>query len=87
MYELHYLKSAIKELKKLDKPTAQRLTSRASWLAANIENVHLHPLTGEFSGLYKLREGSYRIIYQILHKENLVVIDSVGHRKDVYKLK
>ena len=87
MYKLHYLKSAIKELKKLDKPTALRLTSRATWLAENIENLHLHPQTGEFSGLYKLREGSYRIIYQILHKEGLIVIHSVGHRKEVYKLK
>jgi len=87
VYEIRFLKSAFKELQDFDKATAQRIINRINWLAVNVENTQLHPLKGELSGLYRLREGSYRIIYQILHKEIRIVIHSVGHRRDVYKKK
>jgi mRNA interferase RelE/StbE len=87
LFEISFLKSAFKELNKLDKPTAQRMIDRANWLAENIEKIQLHPLKGELTGLYKLREGSYRIVFQILHNESRIIIHSIGHRKDVYKTK
>ena len=87
MYEIRFLKSAFKELQAFDKATAQRIIDRVDWLALHVENIQLHPLKGDLSGLYRLREASYRIIYQILHKENRIVVHSVGHRKDVYKKK
>jgi mRNA interferase RelE/StbE len=42
-------------------------------------------LKGELSGLFKLREGDYRIIYQILHKERTLVIHAIGHRREIYR--
>jgi mRNA interferase RelE/StbE len=35
--------------------------------------------------LYRVREGDYRIIYQIRDEVLLVVVVKVGHRKDVYR--
>jgi addiction module RelE/StbE family toxin len=43
------------------------------------------PLRRNLSGLFKLRVGDYRIIYQIYEHEVLVVIIKVGHRKEVYE--
>ncbi len=42
-------------------------------------------LTGDLKGLLSYRSGDYRIIYRIYHKEIMVIILTIGHRKDVYK--
>jgi mRNA interferase RelE/StbE len=85
LYSLSFLKSAIKDLEKLDKLTAQRIVDRIQWLSENLEITKLFPLKGDLTGLYKLREGSYRIIYEIVRKEKAMIIHFVGHRKDIYK--
>ena len=41
-------------------------------------------LTGEES-LYRIRVGEYRIIYQIQDAVLLVLIISIGHRREVYR--
>ena len=42
-------------------------------------------LKGNLAGLFKYREGDYRIIYQPLHKEKIIVIHEIGHRSEIYK--
>jgi len=42
-------------------------------------------LTHELTGLLSYCSGTYRIIYRIYHKEVLVLILTIGHRKDIYK--
>jgi len=44
-------------------------------------------LRKNLSGFAKLREGDYRIIYQILNEEKIVFIRFIGHRSEVYKNK
>ncbi len=85
MYSIQFLQSATKSLKKLDKKVSQQIIDRIRWLAENIQSTKLYPLKGELSGLYKIREGSYRIIFQTLHKEKIIIIHSIGHRRDIYK--
>jgi mRNA interferase RelE/StbE len=63
------------------------LTVFAGWLAENLEEIKPKALTGELSGLYKLREGDYRIIYEIVHKEKVIILHSIGHRREVYQKK
>jgi mRNA interferase RelE/StbE len=87
VYSIRILKSASRELENLDKIIAQRMVDRIRWLSSNIESIKLYPLKGELQGLYKIREGSYRIIFEILRKEQIMIIHSVGHRKDIYKSK
>ena len=40
------------------------------------------PLRGEWKGVYSLRVGAYRVLYQVKEKEVLLL--TVGHRKHVY---
>lgn len=42
-------------------------------------------LKGEFSGLRRLRVGSYRIIYEVNQGELEVLVIRIGHRKSVYR--
>jgi len=41
-------------------------------------------LKGKFSGFYKFRFGSYRIIYKIDSSLHTIYILRIKHRKDVY---
>jgi mRNA-degrading endonuclease RelE of RelBE toxin-antitoxin system len=43
------------------------------------------PLVGELEGLRSARRGDYRIIYEILEDEQVVLIHRVQHRRDVYR--
>ena len=69
MYTPRVLESATRQLKKMDPPVARRILDRIEWLARHFEEIAPEPLHGDLSGLFKLREGDYRIIYQPLLKE------------------
>ncbi len=43
------------------------------------------PLRRTLAGLFKLRVGNYRIIYQIKNNEVVVLVIAVGHRSRIYK--
>ena len=85
MYRIHILQAATHELERLDKPMARRIAERINWLAENLDNIRPEPLIGELSGFYKFRVGDYRIIYEILQSEQIVVIHEIGHRREIYR--
>ncbi len=31
------------------------------------------------------REGDYRVLYELIHDDNVVLIHSIGHRSEIYK--
>lgn len=88
MYSVRILKPASRELARLDKGIALRVVDRIRWLAENLDEIKPKALTGELSGLYKLREGDYRIIYEIIHKEKsslftvLVIVETCIRRSN-----
>ena len=85
MYSVRLLKNASKELEKLDRTVAIHIVERLEWLSSNLDSTKLFPLKGELSGLYKLREGSYRIILEILKSEKIIIVHAIGHRREIYK--
>lgn len=59
-------------------------------LTKNIDPLILNPfqgkpLTGNKKGCYSLREGEYRIIYEVYPNQSIIYIIRVGHRRDVYR--
>ena len=85
MYRIRILDAATRELAKLDKPIGRRIVRRIRWLAENLEIARLEALTENLTGFYKLRVGDYRVIYEILHDEDSIVIHAIGHRREVYR--
>lgn len=85
MYRIHILDVATRELARLDKPIGRRIVDRINWLAANLDTIRPEALTGDLAGLYKLRVGGYRVIYEILHDERTIVIHAIGHRREIYR--
>ena len=42
------------------------------------------PLTANLAGLWSLRFGDYRAIYQIKQSELIILVLKLGHRKNIY---
>ncbi len=42
------------------------------------------PLVGKLTGLWSLRFGKFRALYQIRRGELLILILNLGHRKNIY---
>lgn len=83
MYKLAYTKEAKSQIDKLS--GAVRIQIKEA-----IEKIASDPsigkrLTHELSDFMSHRSGDYRIIYQIHNQEVMVLIVSIGHRKDVYE--
>jgi mRNA interferase RelE/StbE len=85
VYRLRIIPTATRELERLDKPIARRIAERINWLAANLDDIRPEPYKGDLAGLYKFRVGDYRVIYEILHDETMIVIHQVGHRSEIYR--
>ncbi len=72
-------------LTSLDQNIRQRVFDKLKWFIQNVDNLKLLHLKSNLSGLYKLRVGDYRIIYEIDLNDKVVTVHKVGHRKDIYK--
>ncbi|HEY0658439.1 MAG TPA: type II toxin-antitoxin system RelE/ParE family toxin [Pyrinomonadaceae bacterium] len=81
------MKAAVRDLENLDKSMAHRIARKIKWLAENAETIQPKGLQRNLAGLAEIREGDYRIIYEIIHAEEIVVIHFIGHRREVYKNK
>lgn len=85
MYSLIYLKNAQKQIARLDRSVAERIKRKLAWLVNNIDHIEPEWLHSSLSGLAKLREGDFRIVYEIRHDPDQVVIYAVAHRSDIYR--
>jgi mRNA interferase RelE/StbE len=79
------LDPAVRELAGLDKPVGRRIVERLRWLATHFDEIRPEGLIGDLAGLYKLRVGDYRVIYEVLSAERTIVIHAMGHRRPVYR--
>jgi len=85
VYSVEFMPEAQKNLACLDKVVAQRVLNKLKWLAANFELVKPEPLTSQWRGLYKLRVGSYRVIYNVDRTAKVITVHLIGHRREIYK--
>jgi mRNA interferase RelE/StbE len=86
-YDIRILDTATRELARLDKSAGSRIVERINRLAKNLDNIKPEALTGDLAGLYKLRVGNYRVLYEIIRNERAIVIHSIGHRREIYRKK
>ena len=82
-YRLAISKSVAKDMRALPNQDVVRILGRIKSLADNPRPVGCEKLSGQER--YRIRQGNYRIIYQIQDDLLLVTIVKIGHRRDVYK--
>ena len=85
MYHVRILEEAARDLAKVDAEVARRIASRIRWLAENLDDIQPEALTGSLAGFYKSRAGDYRVVYEIVHSEQTLVVHLVGHRREIYR--
>lgn len=82
-YSIRIKTGAAKTLRKLPKQDRIRIVAAIDRLA--IEPHAGGVLKGEFAGLRRLRVGSFRIVYEVVAGELLILVVRVGHRREVYQ--
>lgn len=87
MYSVEYTNTAVKQLKKMDKPTAKILTE---WVKQNLDGIDDprklgKPLSGNLAHQWRYRKGNYRIIADINDEKIVIHVINIGHRKSIYK--
>ena len=87
MYTLKFLGRALQDLKKIDLPFQKIIQETLLILAENpgILKNNIKKLTGTKEDYYRLRVGSYRIIYEKRDKELIILIIRIGHRREIYQ--
>lgn len=85
-YAFRFTTAAQRQLRSIDRPAAMRILAAVTALGDNPyrEDADIKKLTGP-SGLYRLRVGNYRVAYQVLDGELIILIVKVGDRRDVYR--
>lgn len=84
LYKIEWKRSAVKELKKLDKTVIKRIINSVEALSENPTPKGCRKLKGaEFT--YRLRLGKYRIIYSLQSSKLVIEIIKIGHRKEIYR--
>lgn len=74
--------AAVRALRKLDPPVARRLQAAIALLAEAPRPPASRPLRGRPA--WRVRVGDYRVIYTIEDDVLLIVVVTLGHRRDVY---
>jgi len=83
-YSISFEPESITDLDNLAQVVQLRILNKIEWLSINFEQITPLPLTGEWSGFYKLRVGDYRVIYEFDIESQLIIITKVGHRSEIY---
>ena len=86
-WHVEFSKDAVKQLKKLDKAQAALILG---WIRKNLEGcedprLHGKGLTANRSGQWRYRVGDYRIIAHLEDRRVVILVLSVGHRREIYE--
>ena len=84
-YAIVITRPALRQMKKLDSNTRERLSKRIEALAEEPLPPGAVQLKGTAPPLYRVREGNYRIVYSVEHDELTVLVVRIGHRSEVYR--
>lgn len=83
MPKVEWDKEALDDLQKIDRTIVKRILNKITWLSRHFDDITPELLSGDMSGLFKLRIGDWRVVYVI--EKNAIVIRAVGHRREIYK--
>ena len=82
-YKLIFKKSVAKDLRDIPKKDVARVLRRIEALSEDPRAPGCEKLSGQER--YRVRQGVYRIIYEIVDDVLVVVVVKVGHRSEVYR--
>lgn len=84
IYQIEWKKSALRELKRIDREVVPRIVAAVEELSAQPLPSGVRKLQGSLR-TYRIRVGNYRVIYELYELRLMVEVVRVRHRKDVYR--
>lgn len=87
MYRVEYTKTAVKQLKKMDRHIASFILAYIEEHLVGCEDPRLYgkALQGSMNDKWRYRVGNYRILAYIEDHRLVITVVEVGHRKSIYK--
>ena len=82
-YELRFKRSVAKELRAIPNRDVKKILACIDRLADKPRGEGCIKLSGQER--YRVRQGVYRIIYEIVDEEVIVMVVKVAHRSKVYQ--
>jgi mRNA interferase RelE/StbE len=82
-YELVFRKSVAKDLRRVPNDDVARILDRIRSLAHDPRPAGCEKLSG--LERYRIRQGVYRIVYEVSDHKLVVLVVKVGHRREVYR--
>jgi len=82
-YKVFIKPSAVKELESVPRKDRVRLARKIQSLASEPRPAGCEKLSG--LERYRIRQGNYRIVYEIQDERLVVIVVKVGHRREVYR--
>jgi mRNA interferase RelE/StbE len=82
-YRIEFRPAALREIRKIDRSMQPRIQGAIALLAQDPRPPASRALRGRPG--FRLRVGDYRIIYTVNDDILLIVVVTVGHRREVYR--
>lgn len=83
-YRVEVAPAAVRQLRKLDPVARRRIRAAIELLAEQPRPSGAKKLVGG-EGEWRVRTGDYGIVYEIHDDVLLVLVVTVGHRRDIYR--
>jgi mRNA interferase RelE/StbE len=83
-YQIEWKRSALRELKRLDRQVVPRIVVAVDALSAQPLPAGVSKLQGS-QRTYRIRVGNYRVIYELYESKLVIEVIRVRHRKDAYR--
>ena len=84
-YSVVWVKIALKLFKKLDKNVQQKIVAKIDLLLIDLASLDIKQLEGYYQA-YRIKVGSYRIVFKVVKDSKKIIICLVAHRQSVYQL-
>lgn len=82
-YNVVLKRSAEKELRAIPKPDIQRVVARLQGLAHDPRPRGCEKMEG--ANLYRVRQGDWRVLYEVDDTAKRVMVVKIGHRREIYR--
>jgi mRNA interferase RelE/StbE len=83
MYQVELRRKAQRDLEKLPKKDFETAIKAIKGLSANPRPKGVEKI--KIAGLWRIRQGDYRIVYNIDDNQKVIIILRIGHRREIYR--
>ena len=81
-YSIVFKRSVYKDLRAIPRADIKRIIKRIDSLAEDPRGTGCEKLSGQER--YRIRQGIYRIVYEIVDDKLIATIVKLGHRRQIY---